>query len=253
MGGCASKEPEAQASQPAPPATDGVQVRLDGWRGPVRGFPTHPYLPLPHAPSFALQKASPPAPASDPQQPTGESSAWAYRGAPRPPNEAERLGLLRALGVLDSEQGPDQFDAITRLLCGVFNVPIALVSLVDAGAALGGCLPPPCEALLLPPRPVPSSPLLTPPVWALRARPPMPPLSPLLRPPRAAMVQVRAGAGQLHADGAGGVVLCLDAAARIALRAGVCCSPPTAVIQLPVPPHCLSTSWGLPSPQPSRF
>jgi hypothetical protein len=44
--------------------------------------------------------------------------------------------------VLDSEQGPDQFDAITRLLCGVFNVPIALVSLVDAGAAVAPPLPP---------------------------------------------------------------------------------------------------------------
>lgn len=45
----------------------------------------------------------------------------------------QRLALLRALGVLDSTDGPDQFDAITKLLCSVFNVPIALVSLVDAG------------------------------------------------------------------------------------------------------------------------
>lgn len=34
--------------------------------------------------------------------------------------------------MLDSKDGPDQFDAITKLLCSVFNVPIALVSLVDA-------------------------------------------------------------------------------------------------------------------------
>jgi len=47
----------------------------------------------------------------------------------------QRLGLLRALGVLDSAHGPGQFDAITKLLCAVFNVPIALVSLVDAGAS----------------------------------------------------------------------------------------------------------------------
>lgn len=97
--------------------------------------------------------AEPPAPplqvaprAEAPAQPSsgptnGGSGGWAYQGAPRPANETERLGLLRALGVLDSEQGPDQFDAITRLLCAVFNVPIALVSLVDAGAAAAGAAP----------------------------------------------------------------------------------------------------------------
>lgn len=58
-----------------------------------------------------------------------------YVGAPRPANDAERVGLLRALGVLDSEQGPDPFDSITKLLCGVFGVPISLVSLVDSGEA----------------------------------------------------------------------------------------------------------------------
>ena len=83
--------------------------------------------------------ADAPGTAAAEQRPTNgeaQSAAWAYQGAPRPHNEAERLGLLRALGVLDSEsEGPDPFDAITRLLCAVFNVPIALVSLVDAGAA----------------------------------------------------------------------------------------------------------------------
>ncbi|PSC70592.1 kinase [Micractinium conductrix] len=77
----------------------------------------------------APRAAAAPAP---PQQPEDEQqAAFAYSGAPTPFNETERLSLLRALGVLDSEQGPSQFDAITKLLCAVFNVPIALVSLVD--------------------------------------------------------------------------------------------------------------------------
>jgi hypothetical protein len=73
------------------------------------------------------------APPAQPPANGGAEAAWAYKGAPRPANETERLELLHALGVLDSEQGPDQFDAITRLLCAVFGVPVALVSLVDAG------------------------------------------------------------------------------------------------------------------------
>lgn len=71
--------------------------------------------------------AQEPAPAGAARKP-----GFAYTGAPQPFNEQERLALLRALGVLDSDAGPDQFDAITKLLCAVFNVPIALVSLVDA-------------------------------------------------------------------------------------------------------------------------
>jgi CheY-like chemotaxis protein len=63
--------------------------------------------------------------------------AWALRqacrwiGAPSPPDEAARLRALRELGILDS--GPEErFDRITRLAQRVFDVPIALVSLVDA-------------------------------------------------------------------------------------------------------------------------
>ncbi len=49
---------------------------------------------------------------------------------PTPHNEAERLGTLRALELLDTE--PDErFDRITRLATRLFDVPIALVSLVD--------------------------------------------------------------------------------------------------------------------------
>jgi phosphoribosyl 1,2-cyclic phosphodiesterase/CheY-like chemotaxis protein len=63
--------------------------------------------------------------------------AWALRqacrwiGAPSPPDEAARLRALHELGILDS--GPEErFDRITRLAQRVFDVPIALVSLVDA-------------------------------------------------------------------------------------------------------------------------
>ncbi len=94
--------------------------------------------PAPTAPPVVGAAAAAAAPAAS----AAASAAWAYQGAPRPPNEEERLALLRSLGVLDSEQGPDQFDAITRLLCAVFNVPIALVSLVDAGEWLLQALAP---------------------------------------------------------------------------------------------------------------
>ncbi len=50
--------------------------------------------------------------------------------APIPPDEALRLDTLRRLSVLDSE-AEERFDRLTRMARRVFNVPIALVSLVD--------------------------------------------------------------------------------------------------------------------------
>jgi PAS domain S-box-containing protein len=51
--------------------------------------------------------------------------------APIPPDEAQRLAALRALRVLDTPC-EERFDRITRLAQRLFDVPIALVSLVDA-------------------------------------------------------------------------------------------------------------------------
>ena len=49
----------------------------------------------------------------------------------QPVNESERLAALRSLGLLDSP--PEQrFNRITRTAARIFDVPIALVSLVDA-------------------------------------------------------------------------------------------------------------------------
>ncbi|MDO8274510.1 MAG: GAF domain-containing protein [Serpentinimonas sp.] len=48
-----------------------------------------------------------------------------------PEDEAERLHALRALGVLDSA-AEERFDRLTRLAQALFEVPIALISLVDA-------------------------------------------------------------------------------------------------------------------------
>ncbi len=48
-----------------------------------------------------------------------------------PDDEAERLRALRALGVLDSA-AEERFDRLTRLARAMFDVPIALISLVDA-------------------------------------------------------------------------------------------------------------------------
>lgn len=51
--------------------------------------------------------------------------------APRPANELARLCALHECDVLDSKPDPE-FDAITRLACRLCDVPIAMVSLVDA-------------------------------------------------------------------------------------------------------------------------
>ncbi|USD65595.1 sensor domain-containing diguanylate cyclase [Vibrio sp. SCSIO 43136] len=49
---------------------------------------------------------------------------------PKAPDEKYRLQALRALNVLDTED-EERFDRVTRLARRLFNVPIALVSLVD--------------------------------------------------------------------------------------------------------------------------
>lgn len=62
--------------------------------------------------------------------------AWALRAASRwirakvPVGEMRRLAALRALAILDTPP-EERFDRLTRIACAAFNVPIALVSLVD--------------------------------------------------------------------------------------------------------------------------
>jgi len=62
--------------------------------------------------------------------------AWVLRqtcrwhAAPIPPDEPERLRALRRLRILDTAP-EERFDRLTRLARHVFDVPIALVSLVD--------------------------------------------------------------------------------------------------------------------------
>ena len=53
-----------------------------------------------------------------------------HRGAPLPSNEDARLHALKQIGVLDSQQ-EQKFDDITELVCNIFHVPIAIVSLID--------------------------------------------------------------------------------------------------------------------------
>ena len=50
---------------------------------------------------------------------------------PLPANEAPRLQALRVRGLLDSPP-EERFDRLTRMACRLFDVPIALVSLIDA-------------------------------------------------------------------------------------------------------------------------
>ena len=47
-----------------------------------------------------------------------------------PPDEATRLVALRSLGILDTPP-EERFDRLTRLACRAFDVPIAIISLVD--------------------------------------------------------------------------------------------------------------------------
>lgn len=47
-----------------------------------------------------------------------------------PPNEGSRLKALHSLNVLDT-LAEDRFDRLTRMAKAMFDVPIALVSLVD--------------------------------------------------------------------------------------------------------------------------
>lgn len=51
--------------------------------------------------------------------------------APVPPDELQRLAALEALGLLDTP-AEERFDRLTRVTAALFDVPIALVSLVDA-------------------------------------------------------------------------------------------------------------------------
>lgn len=49
---------------------------------------------------------------------------------PFPADEAERLEVLRSLELLDTP-AEERFDRMTRIACALFQVPIALVSLID--------------------------------------------------------------------------------------------------------------------------
>ena len=52
------------------------------------------------------------------------------QAAKRPENETQRLTALRALSILDTP-ADDAFERLTQLARDLFDVPMALVSLVD--------------------------------------------------------------------------------------------------------------------------
>ena len=51
--------------------------------------------------------------------------------APTPENQADRLEELESYGILDTE-AEDSFDEVTALVKQICDVPVALISLVDA-------------------------------------------------------------------------------------------------------------------------
>eukprot|EP00929_Paragymnodinium_shiwhaense_P111564 TRINITY_DN7978_c0_g1_i1.p1 TRINITY_DN7978_c0_g1~~TRINITY_DN7978_c0_g1_i1.p1 ORF type:complete len:734 (+),score=160.91 TRINITY_DN7978_c0_g1_i1:58-2259(+) len=76
--------------------------------------------------------------AADPdKRPDGKDAVAAatmkrvHKGAPLPDNEKERVQFLQGLHVLDTV-AEEAFDGICRMLADTFDVPIALVSLVDS-------------------------------------------------------------------------------------------------------------------------
>jgi phosphoribosyl 1,2-cyclic phosphodiesterase/DNA-binding response OmpR family regulator len=58
----------------------------------------------------------------------GEACRW--KPAPLPPNEDERLRALQESGLLDTA-AEERFDRLTRITAALFDVPVALVTLVD--------------------------------------------------------------------------------------------------------------------------
>jgi phosphoribosyl 1,2-cyclic phosphodiesterase/DNA-binding response OmpR family regulator len=58
----------------------------------------------------------------------GEACRW--KPAPLPPDEDERLRALQESGLLDTA-AEERFDRLTRITAALFDVPVALVSLVD--------------------------------------------------------------------------------------------------------------------------
>ena len=53
-----------------------------------------------------------------------------FQGAPFPQDEQERVAALHALNILDTPE-EERFDRITRLTQHLFQVPIALIGLID--------------------------------------------------------------------------------------------------------------------------
>jgi GAF domain-containing protein len=52
------------------------------------------------------------------------------QSAPFPPNESGRIAALHALNILDTPP-EDRFDRLTRIAKRTFDVPIALISMID--------------------------------------------------------------------------------------------------------------------------
>jgi CheY-like chemotaxis protein len=58
-------------------------------------------------------------------------TACRWAAAPLPPDEDKRLASLHSLHILDTPP-EERFDKLTRIAASLFNVPVALVSLIDA-------------------------------------------------------------------------------------------------------------------------
>mmetsp|Transcript_69347 Transcript_69347/g.206510 ORF Transcript_69347/g.206510 Transcript_69347/m.206510 type:complete len:856 (+) Transcript_69347:25-2592(+) len=53
-----------------------------------------------------------------------------YVGAPTPANERDRMERLEGLDILHTDEHEERYDAITRIIAAILDVPIALISMV---------------------------------------------------------------------------------------------------------------------------
>lgn len=90
-------------------------------------------LHLPALTKLLNGESSTPAAKSPPPAEEAQTSDGAtFKTAPHPRNEANRLAALQELNVLQTDNHDPHYDALTRIVCAMLDLPIALISLLDA-------------------------------------------------------------------------------------------------------------------------
>jgi len=109
---------EIRAAMPDVPI---VLITRHGADGPSEGGVFTDRLVEPFSPSYARARLR--------AALMRRASEWVR--AMKPPDEDRRIASLRKLKILDTDS-EERFDRITRLAAAMFNVPVALITLIDA-------------------------------------------------------------------------------------------------------------------------